>query len=463
MKRSIISGLLLASLCEAQLSAQVIRDNRIRDLGVTPSIGRGYSVSANTFQSNCYSAVETTTPSYDFKYKYIEVEQDWERSFNRKFGVNAQYEYLFLKSNVDFSTVASGSNEYHRHFIFLRFGIDSYYHAMDEASSTLSDPALSLLRKGDATGFFNACGPYYVKGVGRHSNYMALLNYVTTSAERDFSYELKLKASINAFFSRGRVDVESSAEIHAESSEKRLQISVWAYGMGKDKLANLIATDIETFKETAEAALQTMQNPDVGIVTSMEVVPWTENIQFQDNLTLSNSDDQLSFSKRDKLEKNAEFVSEIRRIDRNQLYLAHKANNCRRILVDEYPTTGDEAYDPDLTLFSDLRYPNVTDREKSLSQLLDVLNVEAIDSFYNANTQFLYGEDNDPDAGEDGAFACIEKLEEEGLDNTFHYQIPACANLDLRNFTVTYVPFVDYYCMPEFSRVAEAEEFPQPQ
>ena len=278
MKRSLLSGLACTLLWNVPLSAQVIRDNRIQDLGVTPSIGRGYSVSANTFQSNCYSTVTTTTPSYDFKYKYIEVEQDWERDFNRKFGVNAQYEYLFLKSKVNFSTVVSGSDTYHRHYIFLRFGIDSYYHAMDEASSTLSDPAISLLSKGDATGFFNACGPYYVKGVGRHSNYMALLNYVTTSSERDVAYEMSLKANINAFFSRGRVDVESSADIHTESSTKRLQISVWAYGMGKDKLANLIATDIETFKETAESALQTMQNPDVGIVTSMEVVPWTENV-----------------------------------------------------------------------------------------------------------------------------------------------------------------------------------------
>ena len=458
MKKALLLAGSVLSFIASMSDAQVIRDNRINDLGVTPTLGRGYSVASNTFQSQCYSDVQTMTPSYDFKYKYVEIEQDWERDFNVKFGLNAKYQYMFLKANVNFNTVTSGNDTYYRHHIYMNFGLDSYYHALNEGTSSLSSSALALLKRGDATGFFNGCGSNYVKSVGRHSNYLAMLSYTTTTSERDRSYELRLKANINAFFSRGSVDSSTSVDIHTESSQKQLQITVWAYGMGKDKLANLIATDIESFKETAESALQTMQNPDVGIVTSMEVVPWIENSQFQENLTLSNEDDQLNFMKRDKLEKNAEFIAEIQRVDRNQLSLAHKANNCRRILVDDYPTTATDPYDPARTMFSDLRYSGNTDRERSLQDLLGVLTVEAVDQYYLNNELFLFGEDGDPDAGEDGAYACIEGLEEAGLENKFYHQIPACRNLDIRNFSVPFIPFVDYYCMPEFNRIIEEAE-----
>lgn len=459
----------LKSLCLAAgllssvgpLCAEVIKDNRIRDLGVTPSLGRGYSVATNTFQSTCFADVETTTPSYDFKYNYVEIETDWEQTFSKKFGVDASFEYWFVKLNYKASYSDSQERSYFYHSIFLKFNLDSYYHAMDEAKSNLSESSLNLLTKGDAVGFFNACGPYYVKSVGRHSNYMAYLTYTTTSSSRDVHFEAQLKAKINGFFKSGGVETETDIEFEQETRNNRLEISIWAYGMGKDKLSNLVATDFETFKEAAQSALESMQNPDVGVVTSMEVVPWVENTLFQDNLKLTTEDDKLNFRKRDILEKNAEFVASIERIDRNQRSLAHKANNCRNILVDTYPTDADdgEAYDPDLTMFSDVRYPGdqTSARTISLGNFLGILSESKVDSYFTQNEAFLFGEDLDPNSGEDGAYACVDELEANGMDTDFYTSIESCRNIDIRRLYTPVVPFIENYCMPQYSYTAEEE------
>ncbi|MDD9952034.1 MAG: hypothetical protein OXT67_10780 [Zetaproteobacteria bacterium] len=459
---------LLGSLCACALwatptFAQVIKDNRIRDLGVTPSLGRGYSVATNTFQSNCLGTIATTTPSYDFKYRYVDIERDWEQTFSKKFGLDASFEFLFIKSNYKFSYSDSRENTYYYHSIFLKFNLDSYYHALDESNSALSDSALNLLTKGDAVGFFNACGPYYVKSVGRHSDYMAFLTYTTRSSQRDVHFEAQLKAKINGFFKRGSVETEVDTEFAQKTRDSRLQISIWAYGMGKDKLADLIATDFDSFKEAAQSALESMQNPDVGIVTAMEVVPWIENTEFQDNLKLKTEEDQLNFRKRDILQKNAEFVASIERIDRNQRALAHKAYNCRSILVDNFPAEADsgEGYDPDLTMFADVRYPGSrrSDRTISLGNFLSILTPSKVDDYFTRNETFLFGEDLDPNSGEDGAYACVDQLEEQGMDVDFYSKIDACRNLDVRLLSVPVVPFLENYCMPQYSYTKpESEE-----
>lgn len=54
----------------------VIRDNRVTDIGTTPVLGRGYTMSTNTFQSICLKDVKLTEPSYDFTYRFEEMQSD---------------------------------------------------------------------------------------------------------------------------------------------------------------------------------------------------------------------------------------------------------------------------------------------------------------------------------------------------------------------------------------------------
>ena len=46
-----------------------ITDNRVRNLDVTPVLGRGYSIMTNSFQSTCLDVDEITVPSFNYDCK----------------------------------------------------------------------------------------------------------------------------------------------------------------------------------------------------------------------------------------------------------------------------------------------------------------------------------------------------------------------------------------------------------
>src|SRR5687767_9013244 len=48
----------------------IIRDEMLQDTAITPTLGRGYSIATNTYQSTCLVDVVSTTPSYDFDYTF---------------------------------------------------------------------------------------------------------------------------------------------------------------------------------------------------------------------------------------------------------------------------------------------------------------------------------------------------------------------------------------------------------
>ena len=451
MRAAVILSILSSS---AFASSRVIRDNRLNDLGVSPVLGRGYSVATNTYQSTCMGEVETTQPSYDLKYRYLEIEQDWESSYTRSFETKNSFKFLFLKTNVNLFTEVSGENTYHYHYIFADIDVDSYYHSLSEGESTLSESAQSLLTKGDVVGFFDSCGPYYVRSIGRHSRFLGLLRYRTTSSERDVNFELQLKAKMRGFFSGGSSDTTISNEFRLETEEKRLEINIWAYGLGKGELADIIPTDIDSFKKSVQAVVKTMQDPNAGRITTMEVAPWVENTQFQDLLELEDEEGKLLFEKKKTLEANAEIISELDRIDRAQVDQYYKASNCRRILDDEYLNVDDDfngGYDPDNTFFADLTKPNNQSAEITLSAFNTVLSQERVDEYLDANYQFNYGQSEPTPEPESGAIACIKSIHEQGIDQVHFRNIPSC--LEARLTSVPTSPLLDSYCMPELSRV----------
>ena len=425
--------------------SRVIRDNRLDDLGVSPTLGRGYSIATNTYQSTCMSDIQTITPSYDLKYSFNEIEQNWEREFSNQFSLEAKFQYLFLKGNVSFETETSGNDTYHYHHIFAKIQVDSYYYSMDESSSNLSEAAITLLKNGDTVSFFDACGPYYIRNIGRHSNFYAMLRYRTTSSTRDSSFDIKTKATLRGFFS-GSAESEISREYRTEAESKNLSISIWAHGLGKDQLANLIPTDLDSFKTAIREAIQTMQDPDAGRVTSIEVAPWVENVQFQQNLTLEEAEIS-DFLRRRNLEANSELIAEIDRIDRSQVDQYHKALNCRRVLEEQYLES--EMYDPERTWFDNIVDPQNEEKQIALVDFDSSLSESVVENLYTTNSIFMEGNDNDYE----GAVSCITQLEEQGLDAVHFRSIQTCNQA--RAFSVPVNPLLDQYCLPELGRVEE--------
>jgi len=450
------NGLIVSMLLSTSVfgAARVIKDNRLNDLGVSPVLGRGYSIATNTYQSSCMGKVETTQPSYDLKYKYLEIETDWENSYRTSFESKNSFRYLFLKGNVNVFSEVQGNTTYHYHYIFADIDVDSYYHSLNEGTSEMSESAQNLLTKGDVVGFFDSCGPYYIRSIGRHSNFMALMRYRTTSSTRDVNFELQLKAKMRGFFSSGSTDTTISTEFRTETQQKRLEINIWAYGLGKGELADIIPTDIDSFKDSIRGVVRTMQDPDSGRVTSMEVAPWIENTQFQDLLDIDSDDTRLLFEKKKNLEANAEILSELDRIDRAQIDQYFKAQNCRRILEDEYlnvPTDIGDGYDPDNTFFSDLTAPGKASSEITLASFDAILSATKVESYLTANNTFNYGQDEPTDEPETGAIKCMSEIHNHGIDKVHFRTIPSCVKA--RQTSVPVSPLLDRYCLPELSRV----------
>ena len=62
----VVSALILPL---TQAGPYVISDDRVRSLDITPTLGRGYSVMTNSFQSTCVVVEETTIPSFNYDCK----------------------------------------------------------------------------------------------------------------------------------------------------------------------------------------------------------------------------------------------------------------------------------------------------------------------------------------------------------------------------------------------------------
>ncbi len=457
MSKLILFCLMLA-VVSADLFAgpRVIRDNRLKDLAITPALGRGYSMSTNTYQSLCMSNVAVTKPSYNFKYKFLEIEKDWESNFEVTREGKMNMRYLFLKANANFKTEVEGSNTYHLHHILAHIYVNSYYNSVDEGKTKLSESAKSLLTKGDVVGFFDSCGPYYVRSIGRHSSYLALLSYRTKSASRDVSFDLKLKARMKAFFVRGNASVHTTGSFHSEMSEKRLSIMTWAYGLGKEHLGDLIPTDIDSFKKSIQDAMKAMQDADTGIIDHIEVVPWVENTEFQNNLKLENENDILKYEEKINLESNAELLAEIDRISRAQMEVFHKAKVCRRVLDEEYLLlTGNYAYNPDHTWFQDIRSPKRISKYVTLKYLDQILSKSNVEKYYTENRKFLYGETTNGDTTPKGAIGCRREIFRQGPRKVSYRDIPACVNA--QKWAVPLAPVLDHYCMPDLGRITTPE------
>ena len=59
----------LSVLNFANASPYIISDDRVRNLDVTPQLGRGYSIMTNSYQSVCLMVEETTIPSFNYDCK----------------------------------------------------------------------------------------------------------------------------------------------------------------------------------------------------------------------------------------------------------------------------------------------------------------------------------------------------------------------------------------------------------
>lgn len=451
----------LAVLASSRLTAgpTIIRDNRIFDLAMTPVLGRGYSMSTNTFQSTCVRDVKMTEPSYDFQYTFQSMEDL--KEIKQTQTVSGQVDISHLLTAVKARTsVTTGQEEKHfYHNIVVNINMDTYYASLDESKSTLGNSARNLLLTNDIPGFFHSCGTYYVRSLGRNARFVSVFTYTHDSLQRDKKFEFELELAIKGFGGRlmqliGGNETQASFSTRNEASfsslaeKKKLMITSEGWGLGKAQKASLISYDLKTFKEAIKDAFISMQNPQTGRVTTMEIVPWVENVEFQNFVKLDTEaknekgETLMLFEKKHILNLNAEFLARIERTDRKMTNIYYKALICRQIIDSRWKREG--KFFPDL---ADAMIKNNRNETTITVTRLDLeLTAEKIKSLLDAEEQFMYGPA--------GGAACMKEIMKEGVFKKSWRDIPVCRDLRSR-FSAPVNEIIDDYCMPQLAKKGE--------
>ena len=487
--------ILVLPLAWLRAGPSIIDDNRVTDPGTSPALGRGYSLATNTFQSLCLTGVVLTEPSYDFTYTFrsVEIEQIIaDASTNTRFR-----DYLIDKQQANAerktttTTSTAGKNTFYRHNVMAEIDLFSYYASVDEAQTRMSSSAAQLLADRDLPGFFSSCGSYYIRSIGRKAKFISLFEYQTRTRERDLEFEGQLENQIRKFNVLTReqarvsaatgadtpldrtdiVEIKANIAFSKKANSKNLTITVSAFGLGKNEKASLISYDLDSFKQAIKDAFISMQNTRTGRVSSIEIVPWVENTDFQTLIKLEEEDvfektpaeekaptkpdKKLLYEKKLIMNLNAEFLSELERTDRTMMNLYYKSKLCRDYIKTNYKEnkgSGGVFGNGEETLRESFKsakvVPNRGRKLLALSKLDRYLSGDKVDNLLQAEKEFMYGKDSgDESTKSKGAVACMKDILRFGIYRVRYHDIPTCVNM-IGQIAQANDETVDRYCLP---------------
>ena len=438
----------------------VIRDARVADKGVTPYPGRGYSLATNTFQSTCLQDLNLTTPTYDVEYNLHDVSS--ESNLREAFSVGGEVSasYFFVKAKVSAKRTTSNESSRQMRHIVAHLDVTSYYSSVDEGSSRLSDSAAALVAREDLYGFYSACGPTYVRSLTRKSEFVAVFSFEAESETEASEFAASLAVELKGFGGGGGfgASVEMSESFEHRASEQNLTISIRGFGLGKDKNANLIASDLETFRKAISSSFVAMQDEETGMVIGMEVIPWVENTHFQELLAIAEDDSDVPlYKKKAILQLNAEFMSRAERAARNKLNIFYTASLCRDEFERNWSASEADGAEWDAVKGLQLvnhRTGSLTGNPTAEELYANLSKGKRLEELRAEYMDYMYGDQgNGP-----SVTACISAL----LDNNRYFQerwdqVDECAKLEA-DFPAAQPQIYDDYCMPTLAEEVDGDE-----
>ncbi|MBU2510094.1 hypothetical protein KJ966_02110 [bacterium] len=459
LRLKVLITIFLVSLCPALVAGPtIIRDERITDLALTPTLGRGYTIVTNTFQSKCLDNIVITDPSFDFQYKFesLDVTKASQLATAAKYGLEVSLQAA--TGGAAPPTPETTTNVERKHHIYVEINMDTYYASVDEAQTSMSSSAAQLLTNNDIPGFFSSCGSYYVRSLGRNAKFVSIFTYTTKTDARDSAFESDLKSSIMKFGEGGGEDSGGSSNLLSLSGEYKLTIVSRAYGLGIRENAELISSDIDSFKAAIKEAFQSMQNPMTGKVTTMEIVPWVENTDFQNLIQLEEAvidpvtqRTMLLYKKKQVLNENAEYLAEIERADRNMMNIYYKSMICKQTVQANWMKEGKVHPDFKDAEIANNKFPR--DKIKLETLVTEHLSDAKVAALLDAEEKFMYGSG--------GGNECINEMLKSGMFIKSYRDIDVCKNLRGKLSAVGN-NVIDNYCMPKLVTEFVIEAADQP-
>lgn len=273
----------ITNLSEVNGNPYVISDNRVRNLDVTPVLGRGYSIMTNSFQSTCLEVKETTIPSFNYDYSFYDFTGSSDSQTDLATKLSGSYAYDDIAADFAETYDETSSSSSNTHYIIASMRIERYYASVKEEASAITAPAMTLLTNQDYIGFFKACGPNFVRSIRRVQEVTTKFKFTSSSVETAG----KFAASLQQTGSSGSSDGTTDTETNFKSISSSMEIKIQGYGLGLtlDGSETLMATSLGQYNGVMNFAYNLMtKNPHaahVGMVYGIEVVPWVENVLFQ--------------------------------------------------------------------------------------------------------------------------------------------------------------------------------------
>jgi hypothetical protein len=422
----------LAAAPAAIAEPTVIRDNRLADLAITPTLGRGHSPGANSLHGVCFDTMPTTAASFDFDYAFAQLDADSAFS-DREISE-------FVRSYGRDRIADKSGGKVHVQYLLATLTVDSYYASIDESRARLSESAQTLLRNGDLLGFFAGCGTHYVRSLSRRSYFLTMFSY--TAKDHDAVFERSLEQHVRRLELAGPRSAEevSAEEAFATQARSRdLKIVCKAIGLRAQKSAVLVPVDLASYKESLKQAFEASQDELTGRITAGEVTPWLATPIVLAAIDLDGGEAVevgRRFRRKQLLADNAEFYVAMVEQDRAVEALVHKAFLCRAALESQVLDGG--------TLPEQhARAALVSHRDGhqlEVAKMLEVLSDRNLAALQEAERAFELGGDSG------GAASCVEELGHGLLDRS-HVDIPACARLHTPSLPGA--ALIDEYCMPQ--------------
>jgi len=269
-----------------------LSDERVRGLDVTPVLGRGYSLMTDTFLATCLNITQNTEPSYNYDQEFFDFTQYSDYDAVLTGPISNIYAYNYIKEQVqkvDSTTqTVSGDSTTPRTFFFVTtMRVERFYSSIEEENSPLTTASVQVLRTQDYAGFFQACGPNYVRSIRRAQEVTAFFKFDSFRVRLAQEFALLLRGSATG------KNVKSVAGLQKSKFSTLLdsmEIKIMAFGMSLNQAGSgsLVPDSIESYNEVMKFAYQAMTQSDsktssgnAGMVYGIEFVPWVDNVAFQ--------------------------------------------------------------------------------------------------------------------------------------------------------------------------------------
>ncbi|MEM9491420.1 MAG: hypothetical protein AAGC55_19905 [Myxococcota bacterium] len=441
---------LLWSQPAVHASAIIIRDVRVQDTSVTPALGRGYALASNTYHSVCFNKVQETRPSFDSKFVLERIEFDRNGSLKRNL-INGHASHAFLEGATQERALVVNGRIIYRHFLLASLTVTSYYSSINEAEASLSKDAVKLITDSAILDFFSSCGTYYIRSITRQSQFLTVFSYTSATRRRDVEFEQQLHNALQGFGMHARPNAgtaQADNEEFASRAEMRnLHLRSYLVGLGDDHEGNLVAFDMNAYKELLRKVYQATQNDQTGRVLTMEIVPWlshpTFNALSRQNRGGTSSDMPISFLQRVTLSDNAEFYILLDDAIADLEDIMERGKRCQ--------VTIERTYKRDGKLLPEYRDQHVVNRRTGellpLAELNRAFGSQGVLAKLHDLRDKLIGTSD----GLGEIPQCLSTISKRGVEKQSYREIDSCRGIE-QQLPIVYPPIIDGYCMPELAK-----------